>query len=212
MNQKLNKTIEAIVKVETGSFEEEVSPPWIISKGNDWFTYVRIYSGISDEEIGLVMFSACLSSSVASSDEIIKDTALETLEIFVADEGFILSGGLEFKENDTVKMSPGCCCGLEDWKSWLDVPNGNTLIWNGHDPFASVEIDDGVIKIWEDKEIKDEGPTIEFLPDELTEKMKNVENDLKDFLFKLAQWTRKIEPALENKVVNHFAKNMNIEI
>ena len=71
MNRPSKKTIEAIARIETGCLEDEVQPPWTISKSDDWFTNVRIHLGISDEEIGLVMFAACLSSGVESSDEII---------------------------------------------------------------------------------------------------------------------------------------------
>ena len=212
MNRNSKKTIEAIVKVETGCFDDKVSPPWIILKSDDWFTAVRIYSGISDEEIGLVMFAACLSSSVESSDEIIKETASETLKAFVSDEGFVLSGGLEFKENGEVKVSPGCCGGLEGWNEWYDVPNGNTQIFTGHNPFSLVKIDDGKIKIWDDEENKNESPSIEFAVKEIIDNLRSIEKDLKDFLFRLGQWTKYLAPELEKQVVNHFAKNMNIEI
>ena len=42
--------------------------------------------------------------------------------------------------------------------------------------------------------------------------MKIVEQDLKDFLIRLAQWTKDIEASLENQVVDHFARNMNIDL
>ncbi len=84
MNLLSKKIIEAIVRVETGCFEAEVSPPWVVMQSDSWFTDVRINSRISDDEIGLVMFAACLSSSVENSDEIIKNTSSETLEAFAA--------------------------------------------------------------------------------------------------------------------------------
>jgi sulfur relay (sulfurtransferase) DsrC/TusE family protein len=46
----------------------------------------------------------------------------------------------------------------------------------------------------------------------MIENMRNVEKDLKDFLVRLAQWTKDIAPELEKQVVKHFAKNMHIEI
>jgi hypothetical protein len=109
-------------------------------------------------------------------------------------------------------MSPSCCGGLEDWDTWLDVPNGETRIWNGHDPFASVEVSEGKIRIWKDETLTNESSSIEFPIDEFIENMKAVEADLKDFLVHLAQWTKNIAPELEKLVVNHFAKNMNIEV
>jgi hypothetical protein len=194
----MNKTIKAVFEV--GNIED--NSPWIISKNDS--RYIRVYAEISDKEIGSVMLAAC--------NNLIGQTASETLEAFVSDEGFILAGGLLFKENNEVKVVPNCCCGLEDWYQWLTVPNGRVDIWTGHDPESLIEIKDGKIKIWQDRETKDENKLIEFTVDELIEALRNVEKDLKDFLFRLAQWTKYIEPTFEKKVVYHFAKNMHIEI
>ena len=46
----------------------------------------------------------------------------------------------------------------------------------------------------------------------MIEKLQNVEKDMKDFLFRLGQWTKYIAPELEKRVVNHFEKNMNIKL
>src|SRR6185369_11485837 len=114
MNQTSKKTIEAVVDI--GSFDEPI--PWTISK--DEFFFVRLYPGINDEELGSVMLLACL----LSSGEIIKEDPGDTLKAFVLNEGFVLEGGLQFKENDEIKVGLGCCSSLEDWSDWFDVPNG----------------------------------------------------------------------------------------
>jgi hypothetical protein len=207
MPQNSKKTVEAIVRVENVRLKD-VSPPWSITISDSWFTDVRIYPGISDEEIGLVMLAACLSSS----GEIIRETASDTLAALVTDEGFVLSGGLLFRENGEVKVSPGCCGGLESWNEWFSAAHGNTHIWTGHSPESLVEIDSGIIKIWHDREDKDDNYSIEFSAPEMIEKLQNVELDLKNFLFRLAQWTKYIEPGLESEVVRHFEENMNIKI
>lgn len=46
----------------------------------------------------------------------------------------------------------------------------------------------------------------------MIENLKNIKKDLSDFLSRLGQWTKQIEPELEERVVNHFAKNMNIKL
>lgn len=194
------KTIEAVI--ENCTFEKP--QPWIISRNKT--AYIRLYAGIRDEEIGSVMLSACS----LSSGEIIKETALETLHEFIANEGFILEGGLLFKENDAIKVVPGCCCGLEDWQEWFDVPSGRCEIWTGHEPESLIEINDGNIKIWQDRQTKDENNSIEFTVEEMVEKLNQVEKDLQNFLFRLKQWINYIEPSLEKEVVYHFAKNLNI--
>src|ERR1043165_4075980 len=146
MSQTSKKTIEAIVDI--GSFENAI--PWTISK--DKFFFVRLYPEITDEDLGSVMLSACSLASV----EIVKENPLKTLKAFVSDEGFVLEGGLLFKENGEVKVGPGCCSGLEDWCDWFDVLNGEVDIWTGHDPSNLIEINKDIIKIWCDSKSKDE--------------------------------------------------------
>ncbi|MBX7169664.1 MAG: hypothetical protein K1X72_01830 [Pyrinomonadaceae bacterium] len=195
------KTIEAVIE----NFNFEGVPPWNVSTSDNPF--IRLYGGISDDEIGVVMLFACRMLS----GEILNDNKFRTLEEFVKDEGFVLEGGLLFKENGKIKVAPGCCCGLENWNEWLDVPFGKCEIWTGHDPESLIELNDGKIKIWQDRSLKNEVESIEFTVDELIKGLKNVKKDLTDFLHRLGQWTKFIKPGLENQVVSHFAKSMNIK-
>jgi hypothetical protein len=195
------KTIEAVI--ENYKFEEP--QPWIFSTNE--IGYTRLYAGISDEEIGSVMLSACS----LSSGEIIKETAQETLKEFILNEGFVLEGGLLFKENDAIKVVPSCCCGLENWNEWLDVPSGKCGIWTGHNPESLIEINHGNIKIWQDRQTKDEKHSIDFTVEEMVEKLNQVKKDLQNFLFRLKQWVNHIKPGLEKDVVYHFAKNIKID-
>lgn len=208
MNQLSKKSIEAVVTIEKGDLNELAKPFWEVLQVESYFTNISLNSETSFKEIGLIMFKAC--SPV--DDEINIQNVQDALKIFVDNNGYGISGGLIFKEDGEEKFGPSCCCGLEDWDQWLDVPNGKTNIWNGHDPFCAVEIDGGKIKIWYDEQLKNESPSIEFSVEEFVEKMSQVEKDLKDFLVRFSQWTKQIEPGLEKQVVRHFAKNMNIKI
>lgn len=212
MNQDSKKTIEAIVEIEASYKHDGIMPPWKILKSDNFISSVRLYAGIGDEEIGAVMYIACRYNSSETTNEIIKESAVKTLKAFISEADFVLPGGLEFKENGEVKVAPGCCGGLEDWHDWWDVASGETNIWTGHDPESLVEIDNEIIKIWNDREIKNEKWSIKFSVEEITENMKMVEQDLKDFLIRLAQWTKNIEPSIESQVINHFARNMNIKL
>jgi len=131
------KTIEVVVEIS--SFD--IEPPWaVVSIAN--LSFLRLFSGITDEEIGSIILTACLYNQIE-----VFPSATETLNAFLAEE-FVLPGGLQFSEDAKVKVVPGCCCGLEDWREWLDVPNGNT-IWAGHDPSPGVEFVDGGVRVWQ---------------------------------------------------------------
>ena len=201
MNRTPEKTIEAIVRI----YSFEITAPWEISE--DKFFNARLFSGTSDAEIGSIMMAAFSPLT----DEIVKETAADTLRAFVANwEGFVLEGGLLFKENGAVKVEPGCCCGLEDWRDWFKVANDGVNIWTGHDPESLVEKIDDRIKIWNDDETKDDKYSIELTTGEFIGRLEAVERDLKDFLDRLRQWTAARAPGLENEVVEYFAENMNI--
>lgn len=208
MIQPAKKSIEAVVVIRKSDFDASVKPFWEIIQVDSYFTNIRLYSETNFDEIGAIMFKCCSPID----DEVVIQNAKDALKHFIDDEGFVLSGGLIFRENGEEKFGPSCCCGLEDWDQWLDVPNGKTNFWNGHDPSCAVEINEGKIKIWQDEQLKNENPSIEFSAEEFVEKMAQVEKDLKDFLMRLSQWTNQVEPSLEKQVVSYFAKNMNIKI
>ena len=161
-----------------------------------------MFSGVTDEEIGSVVLTACLYNQIE-----IHPSAIETLNAFLAEE-FVLPGGLQFSENAQVKVVPGCCSGLEDWREWLDVLNGNT-IWAGHDPSPGVEFVDDGIRVWQDEKA-DGVQFIDFGVDEMRGLLEKVESDLKGFVVRLGKWADYLAPELKLKIVEHFAKNMNI--
>ena len=169
--------------------------------------YMWVHPAMSDEEIGFVIgqFITC----EVLHKRLDARSMLQT--ILKADE-LILRGGLRvIDEKNGLVINPGCCCGLENWNEWLDVPFGKCEIWTGHDPESLIELNDGKIKIWQDRSLKNEVESIEFTVDELIKGLKNVKKDLTDFLHRLGQWTKFIKPGLENQVVSHFAKSMNIK-
>lgn len=192
-----NKTIEAVVEIS--SFDGE--PPWTVASVAN-FSFLRLFSGVTNEEIGSIILTACLYNQVE-----VHQSAIETLSAFLAEE-FVLPGGLQFSDDEQVKVVPGCCAGLEDWREWLDVPNGKT-IWAGHDPSPGVEFVDGNIRVWRDEKA-DGVDFIDFGVDEMCGLLEKVESDLKGFVFRLGKWADFVAPSLQKKIAEHFAKNMHI--
>ena len=191
------KIIEAVVEVR--AFGENT--PWPVAAVRDW-SFLRLFAGVTDQEIGTLILTACSYNQIE-----VQSSPIETLEAFIADD-FVLPGGLRFSDAGQVKVVPGCCAGLEDWREWLDVPNGKT-VWAGHDPHPSVEFTDGIVRVWQDE--KAEGiEFIDFGADEMRGLLERVESDLKGFVFRLGKWTDFIAPELNPRLVEHFTKNMDI--
>jgi hypothetical protein len=162
-----------------------------------------LFSGTTVEEIGSLILTACSYNSHLE----VQPSAIDTLNAFVA-EDFILPGGLRFSEDEQVRIVPGCCCGLENWREWLDVPSGN-IVWAGHDPSPAVEFVDGGIRVWQDEKA-DGVDFIDFGVDEMRVSLEKVEADLKGFVVGLGRWADFMAPELKPKIIEHFAKNMNI--
>ena len=198
----MKKIIKAVVEIT--SFNSE--SPWIVSSFEN-YSFLRLSPSATDEEIGSIILTACLYNQID-----IRSTATETLRAFIAQD-FVLPGGLQFLENEKVKIAPGCCSGLEDWREWLEVPNGYGGVWAGHDPNPGVEFVAGKIRVWQDvsKDKKaNETKFIDFEIDEMRNLLEKVESDLKGFVMKLEKWTDFVAPGLKQMVGHHFAQNMRI--
>jgi hypothetical protein len=107
------------------------------------------------------------------------------------------------------EVVPGCCCGLEDWHEWLDVPHGKNAVWTGHDPSPEVEYIEDRVRVWQDQ--KNEGVGfVEFNPGEMEAFLARVGSDLAGFLYRLGKWAEYLAPNSGQRVVGYFAENMNI--
>jgi hypothetical protein len=194
-----NQTIEAIIELYQPNSE---TPCPILSDPN--LTFIRLYLGMSDEEIGSVIITACLYNRID-----IFPSLTETLNAFLSLDSFILPGGLQFSEDGKVKVSPGCCCGIEDWREWLDVAHGKNSVWAGHDPSPWVEYIDDSVRIWQDERGK-ESSFVEIRIEEMTNQLRRIESDLRGFMVRPGKWTSYYAQNLESKIVEHFIKNMDI--
>jgi hypothetical protein len=59
-------------------------------------------------------------------------------------DSFNLPGGLGILNDGKLELTPGCCCGIEEWRELLTIPEGDSP-WLGHDPSPwCIPTDDGV--------------------------------------------------------------------
>lgn len=192
------RSIEAVVEVS----HPVSGAPWPVLPDTNT-SHIRLHAGVTDEEIGSVMMTACLYNRIEISDD-----AAETLGKLMENDGFVMPGGLRLSAEGR-EVLPGCCCGLEDWREWLGVPDGKNAIWTGHDPSPEVEYVDGGVRVWQDA--KKEG--VEFVGfdlGELAALLARVESDLAGFLYRLGKWSEYSAPGLGQRVAVYFAENMNI--
>ncbi|MET7697702.1 hypothetical protein [Streptomyces sp. NPDC005485] len=123
------------------------------------------------------------------------ENGVELLQQLTSAESVIAPGGLRLRDTSTgVTVSPGCCCGLEDWRDWLDLLDGSGP-WLGHDPSPGLEFSDSLVRLWPDAQRVAPGPPIELPSADLPALLASVRADLTAFLDLVEQWTTPWVPA-----------------
>ncbi|MBS1796049.1 MAG: hypothetical protein JSS81_19515 [Acidobacteria bacterium] len=204
----LTKTMDETSRIRIEARAEcwgDEDVPWPVVGGCNFF--VRLDGAIAAAEIGSVM----MMMMPPGSDEPAGRSARGLLRAFLEADGLILPGGLFFLEKGEPRFQPGCCCGLEDWRDWFGVAEGATDIWTGHDPFSLVELDGETVKIWGDRERRNEDPPFEISVTNLLEQLAVVERDLRDFLGRLGEWLQTVAPELEIPVLRRVAEALELD-
>ncbi|WP_406499429.1 hypothetical protein OG936_32065 [Streptomyces sp. NBC_00846] len=74
---------------------------------------------LSDEQVGTAIATMAGYNSSRVEDHL-TDPADAFLSSLLHEEGFVAPGGLRVQDTGTgTTLTPGCCCGLEDWRGWL---------------------------------------------------------------------------------------------
>jgi hypothetical protein len=94
-------------------------------------------------------------------------------------------GGLRVCAPDCAPIVPGCCCGLENWREWLRFLEKGEAPFLGHDPTPCVEDRGEEIRVWADVM---RTCHISFRRTELTDALRQVHQDLRDFLGVAQAW------------------------
>ncbi|MFB7241015.1 hypothetical protein CW362_10320 [Streptomyces populi] len=135
-------------------------------------------------------------------------SAAAFLSSLLGEEGFVAPGGLRVQDTDTgTTVTPGCCCGLEDWREWLEIADGGET-WLGHDPTPWTEQLGETVLLRPDGEIP--GPVIEIPRAELTRLLLGVQRDLADFLLLVSVWAARHAPESAEAMVEAFDRSLAI--
>lgn len=145
----------------------------------------------TDAEVGL--FVSALASRLDVEPPGGRDEVVSTL---ISQDMLINAGGLQLLDTATgVSVVPGCCCGLEDWREWVQVLTGESPFL-GHSPSPEVEIVGDELRVWQDggpdrKHGKWAKTRIVLPKAGLPDLLRGVHQDLVDFLARLNAWTER---------------------
>ncbi|MFD7630767.1 hypothetical protein ACFV7Q_32895 [Streptomyces sp. NPDC059851] len=124
-------------------------------------------------------------------------------------ERVVAPGGLRIRDTATgVTAPPGCCFGIENWRDWLDLMNGE-MPWLGHSPAPRVEHVGEGVRLWPDAD-RPEGLPIDIPRAQLPALLGSVQNELAGFLTSVEQWAAQYVPALAPAVVAKLDEDLVI--
>lgn len=184
-------TLVAVVEAPSST---EPSAPWPTVRGG----LIELSAHAADPEIAAIVWQLVLYNRL--------DTA-RPLEAITSAENLVLPGGIAAKSDDGRLLIPGCCAGLETWREWLSVSEGEGSPWLGHDPAPWVEHHGPMIRIWSDGGLSDPAPNaffIELSRAELGRQLQKVQRDLHSFVVRLKDWVEQVNSADAEPVAARF--------
>jgi len=140
--------------------------------------------------------------------------ATDAIEVFLAeDDGrYFASGGLRVVV-DGAAIDPGCCAGIEEWRTWSGAVRGQAVGF-GHDPEVWVECHGPVLRVWEDPigtgEPGPEARHVEFPADALPGLLLGVRQQLADFLGAAHRWALDVAPARADRFVDALDRRLEV--
>ncbi|MFB6986925.1 hypothetical protein [Streptomyces sp. NPDC056304] len=162
---------------------------------------------LSDEQVGTAMATMAGYNSSRVENHL-PDPADAFLSSLLHEEGFVAPGGLRVQDTGTgTTLTAGCCCGLEDWRGWLEVADGSEL-WLGHDPTPWAEQLGDTVRLHPNGEHP--GPVIEVARTELPRLLAGVQQDLADFLLLVAAWAEQHAPQSAQSLVSAVDRSLAI--
>jgi hypothetical protein len=178
--------------------------------GTEKTIFIRLSKKTSLVETGSII------AQIAAYNQIPSDnlTADEFLKAVIEYENLIVGGGIQAISESSV-ISPSCCCGLEEWRNWLQLNPENTGIWLGHNPFPWIEYrsSENVMRIWSDvvnESNANEVFYIDFAYAHFQQCLHQVESDLNDFLQVLNNWAKPFGEKIAADLTEKFRTNFDI--
>lgn len=125
-------------------------------------------------------------------------------------DDLLASGGLRITDTATgIALLPGCCNGLEEWRDWFEVVDGDGWASFGHDPSPLAERHGGAVRLTVDAE-HDNSPLIELPVTDLRRLLADAERDMVDFLRLAAAWAARHLPDHATAVTSALGRALDL--
>jgi hypothetical protein len=171
------------------------------------YRFLPLTGDLRAEQVGTAVATMADYNSIRADDQL-TDPAGAFLSALLYEEGFVAPGGLRVRDEDSgTTLTPGCCCGLECWRGWLEIADGDEL-WLGHDPMPWTEQLGDTVRLHPDSERP--GPVIEIARARLPRLLAGVQQHLADFLLLVDAWARQYAPESAQALVGAVDRSLDI--
>ncbi|WP_436532791.1 hypothetical protein [Actinoplanes sp. HUAS TT8] len=178
--------------------------------------YITVPRVPTSQQVGAVVWALIGRSVTADDLSITEPDAAEAIQKYLAsdDEDFA-PGGLQVG-SEVVVIDPGCCVGLDEWRDWLRVIDGE-VIDLGHDPDPLIEHRGAAVRVWKNSgqlhsgSVRDPGePHIDISRFALPKLLNEVQQDLAGFLNALHAWVLGIHADLADPLAAAVDRRLQI--
>jgi hypothetical protein len=164
-------------------------------------------------QVGALAWALVARGVTDADGEVVASDAVGVVEVFLAGDAdeFHAPGGLRVAGGGVV-VEPGCCFGLEEWRDWLDVLDGQ-VVWLGHSPDVQVQQLGPVVRVWRDEALVDPkftGAHVDVPRDALPGLLRDVRLDLTGFLDALGTWARHVVPDQADRFITTVDHRLRI--
>ncbi|GGR62612.1 hypothetical protein [Streptomyces roseolus] len=195
----------------------EVSVPegfdlWPVA-GADASGFLALTGRLSPAEVGTAVtaLAACNRPAGEGDDRPPRDAAGTFLRGLLSSDEVFAAGGLRVVDPGTgVAFVPGCCDGLEDWRDWYRLADGDGTLGFGHEPVSpAAERHGDTLRLTVDAE-RDDSPVIELPAHALRGMLAGVERDLAAFLDLAVAWAAVRVPGHDRALVAALARALDV--
>jgi len=148
--------------------------------------------------------------ALGQTNGLLRSDARSTIAALAASASLIAPGGLQVVDHGSgAVVSPGCCCGLETWREWIDATQERRSLWLGHDPSPWIQFSFDRARIWSDggldeAEVTSESAFIDLPLADVPTRIEQAHRDLVAFLPRLRAWAVSRAPAEADALVANF--------
>ncbi|MGW1638356.1 hypothetical protein [Streptomyces lavendulae] len=181
--------------------------------------FLPLSGGLSPAEVGTAVMCIVGCNDIDPEDDPANDRPprpadplASFLHGLLTFDTLFAAGGLRVTDDSTgTTFLPGCCDGLEDWRTWHQLLDEDGVLWFGHDPVSPVAKRFGDIVQLTVDAAQGDSPVIELSVTDLRRLLIEAERDLTAFLMLATDWTHQhLPPAHRAPVIAALARVLDL--